>query len=142
MAKRRGTGKGQLAPMAKQRASRSTGAACSLPRAWSLPAAPIKHLVVTPFGKPFSVAGLGNRMRKWCDEAGLEDRSMHGLRKAVARRVAESGGTDAEGQAVTGHRKAETFMHYRARANRSTLADVAMSNVASTFDIQPDNEAE
>jgi len=100
----------------------------------ALPAAPIKHLVVTQFGKPFTVAGLGNRMRKWCNEAGLYERSLHGLRKAVARRVAESGGTDAEGQAITGHRKAETFMHYRAKANRAALADVAMSNVVSTFD--------
>lgn len=103
----------------------------------ALPAAPIRHLVVTQFGKPFSVAGLGNRMRKWCDEAGLENRSLHGLRKAVARRLAESGGTDAEGQAVTGHKKAETFAYYRASANRSALADAAMSNVLSTFDVQP-----
>jgi integrase len=118
----------------------------------ALPAAPIRHLVVTQFGKPFSVAGLGNRMRKWCDEAGLSNRSMHGLRKAVSRRIAESGGTDAGGQAVTGHKKAETFAHYRAAANRSALADAAMTNVAATFDgenqvvvstpsFQPDNEA-
>lgn len=103
----------------------------------ALPVAPIKHLVVTQFGKPFSVAGLGNRMRKWCDEAGLKDRSMHGLRKAVSRRIAESGGTDAEGQAITGHKKAATFANYRASANRQALADTAMSNVVSTFDVQP-----
>lgn len=103
----------------------------------ALPAAPIKHLIVTQFGKPFSVAGLGNRMRKWCDTAGLPDRSMHGLRKALSRRIAESGGTDAEGQAVTGHKKAETFTHYRAAANRAILADAALSNVVSTFDVKP-----
>ena len=103
----------------------------------ALPAAPIRHLVVTQYGKPFTVAGLGNRMRKWCDEAGLGHCSMHGLRKAVSRRIAESGGTDAEGQAVTGHRKAETFAHYRAKANRTHLAARAMSNVASAFDVQP-----
>jgi integrase len=107
----------------------------------ALPAAPIRHLVVTQFGKPFSVAGLGNRMRKWCDDAGLEDRSMHGLRKAVSRRIAESGGTDAEGQAITGHKKAETFAYYRASANRNALADSAMSNVVSTFDVQPEKKA-
>lgn len=106
----------------------------------ALPAAPIKHLVVTQFGKPFTVAGLGNRMRKWCDEAGLKGCSMHGLRKATSRRIAESGGTDAEGQAITGHRKAETFAHYRAKANRSQLADHAMSNLASRFDVQPEKD--
>lgn len=106
----------------------------------ALPAAPIKHLIVTEFGKPFSVAGLGNRMRKWCDTAGLKNRSMHGLRKAVSRRIAESGGTDAEGQAITGHKKAETFAYYRAAANRATLADAALSNVASNFDVQPNEK--
>lgn len=103
----------------------------------ALPATPIKHLIVTQFGKPFSVAGLGNRMRKWCDDAGLKNRSMHGLRKAMSRRIAESGGTDAEGQAITGHKKAETFIHYRASANRAALADAALSNLASVFDVQP-----
>lgn len=100
----------------------------------ALPAAPIKHLVTNAYGKPFSVGGLGNRMRKWCNEAGMKDRSLHGLRKAMSRRIAESNGTDAMGQAVTGHKKAETFTHYRAAANRVRLADAAVSNVASTFD--------
>lgn len=103
----------------------------------ALPAAPIKHLVVTQFGKPFTVAGLGNRMRKWCDEAGLRNRSMHGLRKAVSRRIAESGGTDAQGKAITGHKKDGTFAYYRASADRAVLADAAMSNVLSSFDVQP-----
>jgi integrase len=103
----------------------------------ALPAAPIKHLVVTQFGKPFTVNGLGNRMRKWCDEAGLPQCSLHGLRKAISRRIAESGATDAQGQAVTGHTKPETFQKYRATANRITLADDALSNVALRFDVQP-----
>lgn len=103
----------------------------------ALPAAPIRHLIVTQFGKPFSVAGLGNRMRKWCDEAGLKNRSMHGLRKAVSRRVAESGGTDAQGQAITGHKRDKTFAEYRAKANRALLADAAMSNLSARFVVQP-----
>lgn len=97
----------------------------------ALPAAPIKYLVTTAFGKPFTEAGLGNRMRKWCDEAGLNHCSMHGLRKAVSRQLAERGATDAEGQAITGHKKATTFAHYRAKANRVALADRAFSNLES-----------
>lgn len=102
----------------------------------ALPAAPIRHLIVTQFGKPFTEAGLGNRMRKWCDDAGLEHCSMHGLRKAVSRQLAERGATDAQGQAVTGHKKAETFAAYRAKANRTTLADQA-SNLLSGESFQP-----
>ncbi|MDE1914680.1 MAG: tyrosine-type recombinase/integrase [Sphingomonadales bacterium] len=100
----------------------------------ALPAAPIKHLVTNIYGKPFSVPGLGNRMRKWCNEAGLKNCSMHGLRKATSRRIAESGGTDAEGQAITGHRKAKTFAHYRAKANRAHLADQAFDKLAHVYD--------
>lgn len=106
----------------------------------ALPATPFKHLVTNHYGKPFSIAGLGNRMRKWCNEAGLMNCSLHGLRKAISRRIAESGGTDAEGQAITGHRKAETFTHYRAAANRGRLADRALSNVVSTFEGLDKNE--
>jgi site-specific recombinase XerD len=104
----------------------------------ALPVAPIKHLVVSQFGKPFTEAGLGNRMRKWCDTAGLPHCSMHGLRKATSRLLAETGATDAEGQSVTGHKKATTFAHYRAKANRSALADRAFSNLASHASFQPE----
>jgi len=100
----------------------------------ALPAAPIRFLIITSFGKPFTAAGLGNRMRKWCDEAGLPQCSLHGLRKAMSRRLAESGATDAEGQAVTGHKKAATFASYRAKANRTVLADRALANLAGRFD--------
>lgn len=104
----------------------------------ALPAAPIRFLVTTTFGKPFTDSGMGNRMRKWCDEAGLPHCSLHGLRKALSRQLAEHGSTDAEGQAVTGHKKAETFQKYRAKANRSMLADRALSNLGPLADVQPE----
>lgn len=108
----------------------------------ALPAQPIRHLVTGQHGKPYTVAALGNRMRKWCNEAGLPHCSLHGLRKATSRRVAEAGATDAEGQAVTGHKKAATFIKYRAKANRAALADRALSNLADTFDVQPPQKAD
>lgn len=103
----------------------------------ALPAAPIRFLITTAFGKPFTDAGMGNKMRDWCDAAGLPHCSLHGLRKAISRQMAESGATDAEGQAVTGHKKGETFAHYRAKANRALLADRALSNLGSVVVVQP-----
>ena len=35
--------------------------------------------IVTEFNKPFSTKGLGNKMRDWCDQAGLPQCSSHGL---------------------------------------------------------------
>ena len=103
----------------------------------ALPAAPIRFLITTVHGKPFSDAGMGNRMRKWCDAAGLPHCSMHGLRKAMSRQLAESGATDAEGMAVTGHKKASTFAYYRKAANQSQLADRTMSNLEARSVVQP-----
>lgn len=60
--------------------------------------APKDHLtfLVTAYGKPFSPAGFGNRFREWCNEAGLPHCSAHGLRKAGARRAAESGASEKQ----------------------------------------------
>ena len=104
----------------------------------ALPAAPIRFLVTTQYGKPFSDAGLGNRMRKWCDEAGLYHCSLHGLRKSLSRLLAESGATDAEGKAVTGHKKDSTFAYYRAKADRKRLSTRAMSNLGPLAVVQPE----
>jgi len=108
----------------------------------ALPATPIRFIITTQFGKPFSDAGLGNRMRKWCDEAGLPQCSIHGLRKAMSRLLAERGATDAEGQAVTGHKKAETFAYYRSKANRTALAERALSNLEFPKNVQPSQETD
>lgn len=108
----------------------------------ALPAVPIRFLVTTVFGKPFTDAGLGNKMRQWCDEAGLPHCSMHGLRKAMSRQLAESGATDAQGMAVTGHKKDKTFQHYRAKANRTALASAAMSNLGPLAVVQPEETGE
>ncbi|RYE60587.1 MAG: hypothetical protein EOO82_03030 [Oxalobacteraceae bacterium] len=104
----------------------------------ALPAAPIKYLVTTVFGKPFTDAGLGNRMRAWCDAAGLPHCSLHGLRKSMSRQLAETGASDAQGMSVTGHKKDKTFQYYRAKANRKLLAGQAMSNLVSRGDVQPE----
>ena len=40
--------------------------------------------LVTSHGRPYSIAGFGNKFREWCNEAGLPHCSAHGLRKAGA----------------------------------------------------------
>ena len=94
----------------------------------ALPAAPIRFLIVSERGTPFTVEGLGNRFRKWANDAGCPG-SLHGIRKGVSRQLAESGATDAQGQSITGQKKDKTFAHYRAKANRKTMADDAMDKL-------------
>jgi hypothetical protein len=73
-----------------QKTSRTTGKTLLIPihpaLADLLAATPAKHLtfVTTKTGAPFTAAGFGNKVREWCDEAGLPNCSAHGLRKRSA----------------------------------------------------------
>ncbi len=108
-----------------------TGAVVSLPilprLAESILAAPNKGLVflVTEYGAPFSDGGLGNKMRQWCDDAGLPNCSAHGLRKAAARRLAEAGCSNQQIKAWTGHTTDSEVARYTAAASQQALSDAA-----------------
>ena len=83
----------------------------------------------TRAGKSRSPNGLGNLMREWCDQAGLTNFTSHGLRKAIARRLAEAGASPHEIMAVTGHLTLAEVMRYTREANRHTLADGAITRL-------------
>ncbi len=100
----------------------------------SLPAAPIRYFITSAAGKPYSVEGLGNRFRKWALEADCPTQ-LHGIRKGVSRQLAESGASDAQGRAVTGQKKNQTFAHYAAKADRRRLADDAMAKLIGEPDL-------
>ena len=82
--------------------------------------------LVTSHGEPFSSAGIGNWFRARCDEAGLTHCSMHGLRKAAARRLAEAGCTDRQIMSITGHKTAQEVGRYTRSAEQMKLAEQAM----------------
>lgn len=64
--------------------------------------------------------------------AGLPEKcKAHGLRKAMARRLAEGGSTAKEIAAVTGHKSLEEIERYTAMADQARLAEQAMSNIRS-----------
>lgn len=90
-----------------------------------------KHLtfLVTPYDRPYSPAGFGNRFREWCNEAGLPHCSAHGLRKAASVRLAEAGCTPHEIMSITGHRSLEEVERYTRAAQRSKLADAGMARL-------------
>ena len=94
----------------------------------ALPETHSRFLIVNQRGDPYTTESLGNRFRKWANEADCPG-SLHGLRKAISRQLAESGATDAEGRSITGHKKNATFAHYAAKADRKRLADTAMKKL-------------
>jgi len=77
-----------------------------------------------------TAAGL-NLMRKWCRDAGLEECTGHGLRKALARRLAESGCTPHLIASITGHKSEKEVAHYTEAADRAGLADVGMAKIVA-----------
>lgn len=78
--------------------------------------------LVTEFGRPFTANGFGNRMRKWCDEAGLPECSSHGLRKASATTAAENGATVNQLMAIFGWLTEKEAIRYTREARRKKLA--------------------
>src|SRR3546814_15226468 len=81
---------------------------------------------VTEYGKPFTDNGIGNWMRDRCDEAGLPQCSSHGLRKAMAKRLAEAGCSVNEIMSITGHATEGEVIRYTKEAQKKVLADHAM----------------
>ena len=63
-----------------------------------------------------------NRMRRWCDEAGLSECSSHGLRKASATTAAENGATVNQLMAIYGWLTEKEATRYTKSANRKKLA--------------------
>lgn len=82
--------------------------------------------LVTEYGQRFTAAGFGNRMRQWCDEAGLPECSAHGLRKAGAAIAAENGATPHELMAIFGWLTLKEAERYTRAAEQKKIAARAM----------------
>lgn len=84
--------------------------------------------LVDRHGKPFPPTTFANLIRDAAKGAGLVGVSAHGLRKAMACRLAEAGATAAEIMAITGHSLKEAE-HYIAEVNRDRLARRGMARL-------------
>ncbi|NOW46224.1 integrase [Novosphingobium sp. SG751A] len=93
----------------------------------AMPVAAGKTFLATAFGNPFTRAGLGNKMRDWCNEASLPHCAAHGLRKAAARRAAELGATNQELKAFGGWTTDKQVSVYTEAANQKKMAKSAMA---------------
>lgn len=109
------------------------------PLATSIAAAPTGDLtfIATEKGRPYTKESFGNWFRDVCVATGLPGRA-HGLRKAGARRAAESGATDLELNAwfgwADGSRQSAT---YTRGANRGRLAGNLADKLTAVSDAAP-----
>lgn len=82
--------------------------------------------ILNGYGAPFSVAGLGNRFRAWAKDAGLEGRSLHGVRKGLSAILTSQGATSVEIDVLLGHEMGspETRIYTRSAERARLAADV------------------
>lgn len=93
-----------------------------------------KTYLVTQYGESFSVAGITNWFRDRCNEAGLPvGLSLHGLRKAACRRLAEAGCTEQQIMSISGHRNSREVQIYVEAANKKRMATDAMAKIQREF---------
>ena len=83
-------------------------------------------------GLPFtSVEALRVRVQRWCKTAGLENRSSHGVRKAMAELMAEAGSSQHQIMAVMAHTQARTSEVYTKGVQRRGLAAEGLNSLAA-----------
>jgi integrase len=85
-------------------------------------------LLVTKTGKPYAPNDFSEQFREWCDAAGLpKECSVHGLRKAACRRLAEAGCSASEIGAISGHATLSELQRYTKAADQAHMARKAMA---------------
>lgn len=76
-----------------------------------------------------SADSLGQSFVSWCKDAGLKNRSAHGIRKAVGSILAEMGCTTYQIMSIHGHTEAQTSEIYTEGAERLKLAMEGMEKM-------------
>jgi integrase len=97
-----------------------------------LPQGDLTYLLTT-FGKPYSAAGFGNWFREVVDAVPTlkgKGLSAHGLRKSVARRMAEAGCTVHQIAAVGGWKTLKEVERYTRAAEQARMAREAIEKLA------------
>jgi integrase len=119
--------------------TRKTGVTLALPvhpdLISALAATPRAHLtfLTAANGKPLTPSSFANWFRSMCRQAGLHNHSVHGLRKAALRRLAEAGLSASVIQAVSGHASLREVQRYVAAADQARMARMAIDAVAVAF---------
>jgi integrase len=95
-----------------------------------LDATPVEHLtfLTTKGGRPFHADAFTHYFKRQCQKAGLPARaSVHGLRKAACRRLAELGCSANVIASISGHSTLREVSRYTAAADQERMAKQAIA---------------
>jgi integrase len=91
----------------------------------------IRYLVTNLHGRPFNSGTLKDMLKRAAAAAGLPGNCVpHGLRKAMMRRLAESGSTAKEIAVVSGHKTLKEIERYTTVAEQRLLSRKAIGKLA------------
>ena len=127
--------RGNRISLRQQKTSRELAIPIHPELARALSAAPRTNLtfIVTSHGAPYaSGEHFSNMFRGWCEEAGVTGASIHGLRKAACRRLAEAGCSANEIAAISGHATLREVARYTSAASQGLLAERALARQVAT----------
>lgn len=82
--------------------------------------------ILTEFGKTFSEKGYSQWFAAKCRDAGLTDRTAHGIRSGAATIAANNGASVLQLMAMFGWCSESMAIRYTKQANRKALADAGM----------------
>jgi integrase len=82
--------------------------------------------LVNEFGRQYSAQGFSNLFRMWSRQAGLKNRSPHGLRKLAATTLANAGASSRMLMSVFGWSSLHEAERYTRAADQQQLAEQAM----------------
>lgn len=89
-------------------------------------------IIASKKGQPMRKEVVGNLFKKACKEAGLHNRSAHGIRKAAATRAANNGATVATLEAIFGWEGGQMAALYTRAADRRKLAAEHMEKLSKS----------
>jgi integrase len=82
--------------------------------------------ILTEYGKTFSQKGYGNWFNQKCRDAGLIEKTAHGIRGGAATIAANNGATVHQLMSMFGWLSESMAIRYTKAANRKRLADTGM----------------
>jgi len=88
------------------------------------------QILVDPRGRPWTRFALGKAVREFVTAAEYPGYSFHGLRKLASKNLAETGCTEDEIKAITGHQTSAMVSHYTKGANQKRLAKSAIKKLS------------
>nr|WP_295465475.1 tyrosine-type recombinase/integrase [Mesorhizobium sp.] len=87
------------------------------------------NYLMTGFGRPYSIKGLGNRISEWFGQAGLDHCTAHTVRKGLATLLSENEATDSMLDGLFGWKDGKTSKIYTRQKQQAKLARQAILRI-------------